>query len=56
MMKSVAVRRMKREAARTMASSAEPYRNGFVPTTSATRGSLLTHKPEICLNGSMCRI
>ena len=31
MVKSVAVRRMKREAARTMASSAEPYRNGFVP-------------------------
>ena len=31
MVNSVAVRRMGREAARTMASSAEPYRKGFVP-------------------------
>ena len=30
--KSVAVRRTRREAARTMASSAEPYRKGFVYT------------------------
>ena len=38
MVKSVAVRRTGREAARTMASSAEPYRKGFVPTTRATKG------------------
>ena len=34
--KSVAVRRMRRKAARTMASSAEPYRKGFVPTRRTT--------------------
>ena len=37
MVNSVAVRRMGREAATTMASSAEPYRKGFVPTRSATK-------------------
>ena len=36
--KSVAVRRMGREAARTIASSAEPYRKEFVPTSRATKG------------------
>ena len=41
MVKSVAVRRMGREAARTMASSAEPYRKGFVPTTRATKGEFV---------------
>ena len=44
MVKSVAVRRMGREAARTMASSAEPYRTGFVPTTSATKGEFANTK------------
>ena len=38
MVKSVAVRKMGREAARTMTSSAEPYRKGFVPTSRATKG------------------
>ena len=32
------VKTQRREAARTMASSAEPYRKGFVPMTSATKG------------------
>ena len=41
MVKSVEVRRMGRETARTMASSAEPYRNGFVPTTRATKGEFV---------------
>ena len=36
MVKSAAVRRMGREAARTMASSAEPYRKRFVLTSRAT--------------------
>ncbi len=36
--KSVAVRRTRREAARTMASSAEPYRKGFVPTSRTAKG------------------
>ena len=38
MVNSVAVRRMGREAARTMASSAEPNRKGFVPTRRTANG------------------
>ena len=37
---SVAIRRMGTKAARTMASSAEPYRKGFVPTINATKGDV----------------
>ena len=42
MVNSVAVRRMGREAARTMASSAEPYRKGFVPTRRTAKGDFIT--------------
>ena len=44
MVNSVAVRRMGREAARTMASSAEPYRKGFVPTRRTANGDFASMK------------
>ena len=46
--KSVAVRRMRVEAARTMASSAEPYRKGWFPPVGQQGGILPTLKQEIC--------
>ena len=44
--KSVAVRRTRREAASTMASSAEPYRKGFVPTRRTAKGDLANIKAK----------
>ena len=43
MVNSVAVRRMGREATRTMASSAEPYRKGFVPYNQCSKGRYCQH-------------
>ena len=48
--KSVAVRRTRREAARTMASSAEPYRKGFVPTKRTAKGNFTNKQARNTLN------
>ena len=48
--KSVVVRRMMRETARTMASSAEPYRKGFVPTRRTATGNIANTVARNTLN------
>ena len=48
--KSMEVRRMRREAARTMASNAEPYRKGFVPTRRTAKGVLANTAARNALN------
>ena len=55
MVKSVAVRRTGREAAKTMDSSSKPYWKGFVPMTCA-RVISLTHSTEIRRHCSICEI